>query len=163
MLQNLEGPPKSTIDLAKHGGHGKLGIPCEVEKVLGVDLDNVIEAELRPQKSDFDKGNAPKLPNESDSSTRSYQVSLMCDSCDFDTPSAEVLERHVTTAHGTVDTDNSTTNGEGGVDAEDAEMFKSTERTLKATGETKFSARRSFRKRTQGGDSLEKHLVRISA
>ena len=124
-------------------------MPCEVEKVLGVDLDNVIEAELRPQN----KGNAPKLPNESDSLTQSYTVSLMCDNCDFDTPSAEVLVRHAATAHGTAGTDSSTTNGEGGLDAEDAEMFKSTERSQKVT---KFSLRRSFRKRTQNqGESAQ--------
>ena len=153
MLQNVEGPTKSTIDRAKHG-QGRQGVPCEVERVLGVDLDNVIEAELKPQKPDFDKGNASsKLPNESDSSTQSYTVSLMCDNCDFDTPSAEVLERHAATAHGTASTDSSTTNGEGGLDAEDAEILKSSDPSQKAT---KFSLRRSFRKRTQNqGESAQ--------
>ena len=94
--------------------------------------------------------------------TESYTVSLMCDNCDFDTPSAEVLERHATTAHGNVGTDSSTTNGEGGLDAEDAEMFKSPKSSQKATGVTKFSLRRSFRKRTQNqGESAQAFMEEL--
>ena len=144
-----KGIAKPLFDKAKHGQRRE-GIPCEVEKVLGVDLDNVIEAELKPHES-------PKLQNtqkrRSDSLAQSYTVSLMCNNCDFDTSSAEVLERHSRTAHGPVCTDTSTSNREGGLDREDAEMFKSTEEPQKAT---KFSLRRSFRKRTQNqGESVQ--------
>ena len=151
MLQ--KGIARPLIDKAKHG-QGREGIPCEVEKVLGVDLDNVIEAELKPHES-------PKLQNtqksnlsgRSDSLAQSYTVSLMCNNCDFDTSSAEVLERHSRTAHGPVRTDTSTSNREGGLDREDAEMLKPTEEPQKAT---KFSLRRSFRKRTQNqGESVQ--------
>ena len=48
VLQYPEGPANSMIDRTKFG-HGKQGIPCQVEKVMGVDLDNVIETELEPK------------------------------------------------------------------------------------------------------------------
>ena len=91
--------------------------------------------------------------------TESYTVSLMCDDCDFDTPLPEVLEKHVRTAHRPVGTDGSTTKTEGGQDVEDAEVIKSPERPQKAT---KFSLRRSFRKRTQNqGESARDFMEEL--
>ena len=133
-------------------GDGKQGVPCEVEKVLGVDLDNVIEAELKPEKTP-NHPEVPQFSKESDSLTQSYTLTLMCNTCNFDTTSAEVLEKHNRISHGHVGTDISTTNGGGGMDTEVATMFKPSEKSQKTA---KFSLRRKFRKRTQNqGESAQ--------
>ena len=69
------------------------------------------------------------LSSQKDSATESYTVSLMCDDCDFDTASPEVLEEHVRMAHGPVSAKSSTTRREGGWDTGDAEIFKSPKRS----------------------------------
>ena len=153
-MEHLAKPTRTVIDETKLG-HGKQGVPCEVEKVLGVDLDNVIEAELKPKKTP-NHPEVPQFSKESDSLTQSYTLTLMCNTCNFDTTSAEVLEKHNRAAHGHVSPDISTTNGKGGVDTEDAKMFKPGEKSQKTN---KFVLRRNFRKRTQNqGESAQAFL-----
>lgn len=149
VLKHLARPTRSVIDQTKQG------LPCEVEKVLVVDLDNVIEAELKPQELS-NKEKVPQFSKESDSSTQSYTLTLMCNSCNFDTTLAEVLEKHNRSVHGHVGTDSSTTNGEESVNTDAAKVFKPSEKSQKIA---KFSLRRKFRKRTQNqGESAQSFM-----
>lgn len=54
-------------------------------------------------------------PKDVASVVKKYSISLVCDNCNFDTPSPEVLERHVRTSHGSVSMNSSSTVTKSGV------------------------------------------------